>query len=328
MTNNTQSFPPFFWVKYGSSRAVKVYTDGCKDVDDFIEKVKAKMSPDFDPVSTSRINIYTNDPIRNDALRPGLLLTDVASQTGFVQNDDQHPLRVAVDGVLHVSDEVVVEVAKRVKRLIDDEGTSQSSKSRKSSTSSRDSYKQSRFREYLMSRDTRCVLTGAQSDSCQACHIISWKYPERDLASWIANYRPFCLRPDDDAFDVRNGILMRASFNMAFDSFLFTIVFENDEYVVRVQDPSVFLSVTSELQFLDDKRISFPSSKRSEWPAPEFLKYHNTQFHLQKLKGAAEPKDMKRDNSGNTVMNDDTFSPEVQDKMWAEAEYSQTFINL
>ncbi|KAI9334887.1 hypothetical protein BDR26DRAFT_920653 [Obelidium mucronatum] len=88
--------PPFFWVKFGGSRPAEVSTEGCRNIDGFIDRVKAKMSPKLDGYSAVDINIYTKDPAKYQPLRPGLALTDLASQTGFVQNDDEHPLIVAV----------------------------------------------------------------------------------------------------------------------------------------------------------------------------------------------------------------------------------------
>ncbi|KAI9337563.1 hypothetical protein BDR26DRAFT_457843 [Obelidium mucronatum] len=92
MSNNAS---PFLWVKLGNCRSIEISTESCRNVHELIKKVKAEASS-LAGVSIERINLYTGDPVRNEALRPGLLLTEISSQTGYSRNDDAHPLFVAV----------------------------------------------------------------------------------------------------------------------------------------------------------------------------------------------------------------------------------------
>ena len=61
--------PPYFWVKYGSGNAVRVSTDDCEDIDELIEDVKVKLSPELNNIPNRRIYIYTADHARNEALK-------------------------------------------------------------------------------------------------------------------------------------------------------------------------------------------------------------------------------------------------------------------
>ena len=79
------------WVKLNSQNPTRVSTKKCQIVDEFIEKIKAKLSPDLDSVATSRILISKTDG--GSALDPGLLLTQAPFPT---KNDSKSPLFVCV----------------------------------------------------------------------------------------------------------------------------------------------------------------------------------------------------------------------------------------
>jgi hypothetical protein len=49
---------PYLWVKYGESQSVKVSTDNCQDIGDFIKAVKADFSPRLDAFPPSEIYLY------------------------------------------------------------------------------------------------------------------------------------------------------------------------------------------------------------------------------------------------------------------------------
>ena len=82
------------WVKFRSNNPTRVSTEGCEIVDDFLEACKKKLSPDLDSIPASRLSLSTTDG--GTALRPGLLLTAIPSQPGYVENDDEHPLFISV----------------------------------------------------------------------------------------------------------------------------------------------------------------------------------------------------------------------------------------
>ena len=87
--------PPFFWVKFDNSRAIKVSTEGCHNVNSFIKKVKSAISS-LDGVSIERINIYIADPTRTKALRSDVGIDVIVGQTGYPANTSDTPLIVAV----------------------------------------------------------------------------------------------------------------------------------------------------------------------------------------------------------------------------------------
>jgi hypothetical protein len=82
------------WVKFKTNNAVKVFTEECQDVDDFLEACKEKLSPLLDSYAPAQLCLSTTDG--GLALRPGLLLTAIPSQPGYVENDDEHPLFISV----------------------------------------------------------------------------------------------------------------------------------------------------------------------------------------------------------------------------------------
>ena len=63
--------------------------------------------------------------------------------------------------------------------------------------------KQSKFREEIISRDLKCLITGDNYEICEACHII-----------------PYC---ESKSFDIDNGLLFNKCFHKMFDTFKFSI---------------------------------------------------------------------------------------------------------
>lgn len=82
------------WVKFKTNNSVKVPTEGCSDIDDFLKACKKELSPHFDSVAIDQLSLsLTAD---GNSLRPGILLTDIPSQPGYSENDDEHPLFINV----------------------------------------------------------------------------------------------------------------------------------------------------------------------------------------------------------------------------------------
>ena len=75
------------------NKPVKVSTDGCQDVDDFIEAVKKKLSPRLDLVDPDNITLHLTED--STALRPDLSLNSVVSQPDSINNYES-PLLVTV----------------------------------------------------------------------------------------------------------------------------------------------------------------------------------------------------------------------------------------
>ena len=71
---------------------------------------------------------------------------------------------------------------------------------------SRNSYKQHKFREAIIERDKKCIITGNGELMCQAAHI-----------------KPYCLCEDNEKFDPNNGILLDSSYHKLFDNNLIKI---------------------------------------------------------------------------------------------------------
>ena len=91
---NLQFLMSKLWVKFNQNNPTQVSTDHCLNVDDFIKQVKKELAPDLDSVPTHRLTLSTTQG--GNALRPGLLITDVPSQPGYAQNTDESPLFVSV----------------------------------------------------------------------------------------------------------------------------------------------------------------------------------------------------------------------------------------
>jgi hypothetical protein len=82
------------WVKFGRNNAVKVSTDGCRDVDDFLEACKKKLSPLLDSYAPAQLSLFTTEG--GPSLPSWLLLSDLSLQPGYSTNDGPHPLFISV----------------------------------------------------------------------------------------------------------------------------------------------------------------------------------------------------------------------------------------
>ncbi len=82
------------WVKFGSNSATQVSTQGCRNVDDFLEACKKKLSHKLGAYDVDQLSLSTSAD--GPSLRPGLLLSALPSQPGYSPNDDEHPLFISV----------------------------------------------------------------------------------------------------------------------------------------------------------------------------------------------------------------------------------------
>ena len=79
------------WVKFGKNNSTQVATEGCSNVDDFIKQCKKELQI---PNPPQELSLSTTDG--GIPLRPGLLISDILSQPGYSQNDDEKPLFISV----------------------------------------------------------------------------------------------------------------------------------------------------------------------------------------------------------------------------------------
>ena len=85
------------WVKFKPNNAVKVSTEECQDVDDFLEACKKKLSPHFDSIATDQLSLSTTDggaPLQPDDAIPA-------------QNTAKAPLFIGVAVVEQAQKEMV-----------------------------------------------------------------------------------------------------------------------------------------------------------------------------------------------------------------------------
>jgi hypothetical protein len=82
------------WVKFGGNNAVKVSTEGCELVDDFIKAVKKKMTHQLGQYDSDQISISLT--AGGAVLRPDLILNEISALPEYIGNDDEHPLCVGV----------------------------------------------------------------------------------------------------------------------------------------------------------------------------------------------------------------------------------------
>jgi hypothetical protein len=78
------------WVKFKTNNAVKVSTEGCQDVDDFLKACKKELSPHFDSVATDQLSLSTADggtPLKPDDAIPA-------------QNTSKKPLFICINEIL------------------------------------------------------------------------------------------------------------------------------------------------------------------------------------------------------------------------------------
>ena len=87
------------WVKFGTNNAVKVSTEGCQDVDDFLEACKKKFSPHFDSVATSRLSLSTS--VGSPSLEPDYPISQIT------ENSARSPLLISVAVAVAVAGPIV-----------------------------------------------------------------------------------------------------------------------------------------------------------------------------------------------------------------------------
>ncbi|TPX52175.1 hypothetical protein CcCBS67573_g09920 [Chytriomyces confervae] len=215
-------------------------------------------------------------------------------------------------------DQIITGITQSVKRLLD-ESDKPSSSSKRSIVLKLDQKEQAAFKDKIVARDQRCVLTGSEPITCEAAHIIPWRFHRDNEAQWEQEYEPHCRNPSDAAFDVRNGILLRNDLNRLYDLHLFTIEFSAGEYQVTVSELDKWIS--AELQSYDGKIVAFTGNP-DEWPAVEFLKHHNRifKFRQKKLKAAAETE--------NDNLQENRDLSKLADDMWEESQTTSTFLSL
>jgi hypothetical protein len=74
------------WIKFKTNNAVKVSTEECQDVDDFLKQCKKELSPHFDSIATDQLSLSTTDggtPLQPDDAIPA-------------QNTAQTPLFISI----------------------------------------------------------------------------------------------------------------------------------------------------------------------------------------------------------------------------------------
>ena len=76
------------WVKFGTNNAVKVSTEGCQDVYDFLKACKKELSPDLDSVPPSRLSLSTS--VGSPSLEPDYPISQIT------ENSARSPLLISV----------------------------------------------------------------------------------------------------------------------------------------------------------------------------------------------------------------------------------------
>jgi hypothetical protein len=80
------------WIKFKTYSAVKVSTEDCQDVNDFLKACKKELQL---PNPPQELSLSTTEC--GSALRPGLNLTDLSSQPGYLENSDENPLYISIE---------------------------------------------------------------------------------------------------------------------------------------------------------------------------------------------------------------------------------------
>jgi hypothetical protein len=185
------------WVKLKPNNAAEVSTENCTNVYQFIKEVKKELSPDLDNIPPSRISLSLTDG--GPALRPGLQLTDIPSQPGYLENDDENPLFITVTET--AAQNTSLSHRSSVSSI---SCKSQSISGRCSTGRHTDRNKgiQSRFRRELVKRDTYCIATG-NTQGLVAAHLVPLNKSE--------------LIARDMLFSPRNGVLLHENLEDDYD---------------------------------------------------------------------------------------------------------------
>jgi hypothetical protein len=80
------------WVKYKDNNSIKVSTEDCQDVDDFLEACKKKLSPHFDSIATDQLSLSTTDggtPLQPDDDIPA---QNTAKNPLVISIKENHPI--------------------------------------------------------------------------------------------------------------------------------------------------------------------------------------------------------------------------------------------
>jgi hypothetical protein len=97
---------PKLWIKFKAYNATKVSTEGCQNVDDFLEACKKKLSQKLGSYDTDQLSLSTT--ANGPSLGPGLLLTAIPFQPGYVENDVENPLFISVaNGSAHIPNNII-----------------------------------------------------------------------------------------------------------------------------------------------------------------------------------------------------------------------------
>ena len=86
---------PKLWIKFKTYSAVKVSTEDCQDVNDFLKACKKELSQKLGSYDVDQLSLSTTEC--GSALRPGLKLTDLSSQPGYLENSDENPLYISIE---------------------------------------------------------------------------------------------------------------------------------------------------------------------------------------------------------------------------------------
>jgi hypothetical protein len=81
------------WVKFGQNNAVKVSTDGCVDIDDFIKAVKKELTYKLAEYDSDQISVSLTEG--GQPLRPGMRLNELYTDPAYIENTDGLPLYIS-----------------------------------------------------------------------------------------------------------------------------------------------------------------------------------------------------------------------------------------
>ena len=91
---------------------------------------------------------------------------------------------------------------------------------------------QKKFRENIVDRDEKCIISNSIDTECQACHIVSVE--------------------DGGSYDVNNGLLLNACLHITFDKYLWSINPETLEIDICCNDKKIVGSIYNfYIQFLE-----------------------------------------------------------------------------
>ncbi|KAJ3271956.1 hypothetical protein HDV01_006090 [Terramyces sp. JEL0728] len=288
-----------FWIRYSNNRPVKIHThfhsnNNPNPLSDVADLVEAYHSMPGSLLANTDLGCN----LESAALKGGLPLSLLTSG-----NTEDTALIINV-----INQNAYKTPLKRTKSAI-------SSVSRGSNGTD---LNQQSFRDRVLDRDNGCMLTGKEDLDCDACHIISYTYFQKNNLVGKEIFDTIfppnsCDNPEHRVMDVRNGILMWSRLNAPFDKLDFTIIKRGDEYIVETLQEHEFpvakkkaeKKLQLEIMKLNGKRFSFDPAKRNEWPGENFLKFHNKCFYKKReedrIKAQAEALEMEEDDSAQTI---------------------------